>query len=134
MQRTITAFSLLGLVLTLAAGALSTYAVQHGGLFTPGEVSPVPILISVGQLLTFGLVLSALVASVIQTARQQQWAWLLALVITVPVGLVGWLALTFDGLLGWGVLAVLPPLCALLYSLLARGEHEPDRAHTPLTA
>lgn len=91
----------------------------------------VPVFISLGQLVTFGLVLSALVASVIQAARLQQWAWLLALVISVPVGLFGWLALTFDGIVGWGALAVLPPVLTLLYSLTAHGGHALDRASTP---
>lgn len=135
MRHMMVTLPLLGIVLTLGAGLLSTYAVLRRGVFQLGVPSPFPALISIGQLVTFAVVLWVLLVSGLHAVSAHHWGWLAALVFAVPVGLVGWLTMTFDGLVGWGALAMLPPVLTLLYSLVASGGHKvvrPDPGHSAL--
>lgn len=125
MKRTLIVLSALTLALTAALVVAGTIIAGQGGLIVgdrerfPGAAL-VEQLISAGTLVAVVLTLAAVVLALIDAARQPQWAWFVAFLVLLPIGLFGWLALTFEGGLGPGALPLLLPLATLLYALLGR--------------
>lgn len=119
-------------ILGAAAGALllavvgylqEVDIVEHGAYFTndvarfPGAATAVMVA-NLVLYLDVALILGSVVLTLILAIQSRQWLGLLAILL-LPLGLVGWLGLSF-GDLAVGLLIFLPALVALGYALSQR--------------
>jgi len=104
--------------------------VQHGAYFT-NDVPRSPDAMTLVLLSTLvfyvdvALILGAVVLTLILAIQSRQWLGLLAILL-LPLGLIGWLGLTFGDLVA-GLLIFLPGLVTLWYAL---SQHPRTRART----
>ena len=122
MKKLIVVLSILALIVTGIVVAVGIDIALQGALVTDGiERFPgAKVLISILNvvvLLGVGLTLTAVILSLVLSARSGQWIWFVIILLLIPFGYFFWLSLIFGNLVP-GVLVLLLPLLTLLYSLI----------------
>ena len=122
MKKLIAVFSILALIVTGFAVAVGIDIALQGALVTngierfPGAKALISIL-NVVLFLGVGLTLTAVILSLVLSARSGQWIWFVIILFLIPSGYFFWLSLIFGNLIP-GVLVLVLPLLTLLYSLI----------------
>ena len=120
MRRAVLGVSVVALLLAVVSYLQGVDIVEHGAYIIgdaerfPGAARMV-VIANLVQNIGMLLMLGTIVLTVILAIQSRQWLGLLGILL-LPLGLVGWLGLSF-GDLAFGLLIFLPALVALGYAL-----------------
>lgn len=123
MRRAILAIAAGALLLAVVGYLQGVDIVEHGAYFNngvarfPGAETMV-LIATLAQYVGMALMLVAIVLMFIFAIQLRQWL-ALSVILLLPLGLIGWLGLSF-GDLATGLLVFLPALVALGYALSKR--------------